>query len=128
AEHWNEALEVIQEAVSQSSSSEEKTELLVMMGRWYAEHLMRPDFALACLKQALSLDPTHREAVEAIAKLFRASQSWTELVESLLAQADLASSPVSARELRVDAARVLLSEIKDMDRALSILREVYGAD
>ncbi|HMI91952.1 MAG TPA: protein kinase, partial [Polyangiales bacterium] len=100
----------------------------VRMGRWYGERLSRPDFALSCLSQALTVDPSCDPAYDALVDLYRNSQSWPELVATLLQRADRAKSPVRGRDYRAEAAGIIAGKLNDQPQARTQLERVLNDD
>lgn len=103
-------------------------QMYVIMGRWYATRLGRPDFALSCFSQALSLDVEHEAAFEGLTELYRTSQAWAELASTLLARADRAGNPVKARTARAQAAIILSQKLGDEAQARAHLERVLTED
>ena len=127
-ERWNEAMATLSESAQEPQSTSDAVKLYTLMGRWYAEHLSRPDFALECYNQALASDPAFEPAYEGTVELYRKTQSWKELVTVLLQRADAAPNPARARELRADAAEVVMQKLNDRDRAAGMFQEIVEAD
>jgi tetratricopeptide (TPR) repeat protein/tRNA A-37 threonylcarbamoyl transferase component Bud32 len=115
-------------AAEREKSLADLAETYTLMGRFYGEQLRRPDFALSCFSQAISLDATHDGAYEGVVDLYRSAQSWPELATALTQRADRAKSSVKAREYRVEAATVLATKIGDIDQARSLLNGVLVED
>jgi tetratricopeptide (TPR) repeat protein/tRNA A-37 threonylcarbamoyl transferase component Bud32 len=103
-------------------------ETYTLMGRFYGEQLRRPDFALSCFSQAISLDGSHDGAYEGVVDLYRGAQTWPELATALTQRAERSKSSVKAREYRVEAATVLATKIGDIDAARSLLNGVLAED
>lgn len=103
-------------------------ETYALMGRFYGEQLRRPDFALSCFSQAITLDPSHEGAYEGVVDLYRGAQAWPDLANTLVQRADRAKSAVKAREHRVDAAIVFSTKLGDLDQARAQLGIVLNED
>ncbi len=127
-DRWNEAITTLSEAAQEPASPSDAVRLYALMGRWYAEHLSRPDFALQCYGQALTADPSSDEAYEGTVELYRKSQSWQELVTVLLQRADASGNPARARSFRADAAEVVMQKLNDRDRAAGMFQEILAED
>ncbi|MGD8860371.1 MAG: protein kinase [Myxococcales bacterium] len=107
---------------------EDLAETYVLMGRWYGDRIARPDFALSCFTQALTLDEAHAGAYDAVIDLYRGSQSWNELASALLHRAEQESSPVKARDYRTEAAAVIAGKLGDPAQARQHLEHVLSED
>ncbi len=127
-ERWNEALASLNEAVNANEDPAAKTALYVLMGRWYADHLGRPDFALPCYGQALALDPASESALDGTVELYRKAQSWQELAAILLRRAEVSASPTRARDFFAEAAEVVHRRLGDAVRASEIFERVLAED
>ncbi|AKF09165.1 protein kinase domain-containing protein [Sandaracinus amylolyticus] len=127
-ERWNEALTALNEAVQASEDRDARIALYVLMGRWYAERLGRPDFALPCFGQALALDPASDAALDGTVELYRKAQSWQELAQILLRRAEVATSQARARDFLAEAAEIVHRRLGDGARAAEIFEKVLEAD
>ncbi|HEX4354468.1 MAG TPA: hypothetical protein VHZ95_16170, partial [Polyangiales bacterium] len=103
-------------------------QLYVIMGRFYATRVSRPDVALTCYQQALDVDPENDGAFDAVLELYRASQAYQESVSALLSRADRAHNPVRARDWRAQAAVILANKLGDETKARAQLERVLADD
>ncbi len=124
---WNDTLQTVSQAV-QGRDPATGAALLVRAGRWYGDRLSRPDFAVACFTQALSLEAGNDGALEGAAQIYRKAQQWNELIAVLLKRADAQASPVKAREIRADAADLIESKGGDAKRARELLEKILDED
>lgn len=127
-ERWNEALTTISEAAQHTTERIARTNLYVQMGSWYGEKLLRPDFALSCFQQALTIDPSNDEALDGTIALYKKAQAWPDLVTILLRRADTTSHPVKARDSRAEAAEIIANRLNDPNRATDIFNQVLADD
>ena len=128
ANQWNEVLGSLNEAVQEPAQESDAVNLYCLMGRWYANQLKRPDFALPCYGQALQLDPQCDEAYEGTISLYRKAQSWQEYVQVMLSRAESEKNPAAARDYRAEAADAVLRKLGDTERAIGMLEEVLKDD
>ena len=127
-DRWNDALTTLSEAVAGLDEARPKAALYVRMGGWYADQLMRPDFALPCYGEALKYAPDSDGAFDGTCALYRKAQSWQELVGLLLARVETASSPARARDFKAEAAEVLLDKLADTTQAETLFAQVLDED
>lgn len=126
---WGETLETITEAIkAQTLSPTDQAALLVRAARWYDQRLGRADMALAAYQQVLAIDPTNESAAEGMTSIYRRAQQWPELVNILMARADVASTAPRARDLRAEAAEILETRLNDANRAKGIYASVLADD
>lgn len=128
SERWNEALTALNEAAQSTEDRDAKIALYVRLGRWYADRLSRPDFAISCFGQALALDPSCEPALEGTMQLYRKAQSWPELVSVLSRRAEVATSPSKARDYLADAAEILHRKLGDSERAQAMFETILEQD
>ncbi|HEY4158334.1 MAG TPA: tetratricopeptide repeat protein, partial [Polyangiaceae bacterium] len=124
---WEDVLGRTLEAVEKDVGAADKHALLFHMGRWYAEKVARPDLALPWLTQLVAAEPNHDRALAALASIYKKAQQWAEFGQTLLKRADVAAPNVS-RDLRVEAADVLVSRLSSADAAREIFRGVLDED
>ena len=124
---WNEAIGALNEAVAATESRADKVAMYTLMGRWYADELARPDFALPCYSQAVSLDPSNEDALDGTVALYRKAQSYPELAAILLKRAE-AASPTKARDFKAEAAEILHRRLNDGKRASDLYEQVLADD
>lgn len=127
-DRYNEAVHALNETIEHTEDVATKVAMYVLMGRWYADKLGRPDFAVPCFGEALQLDPANDAALEGTIGLYRKAQSWQELVSMLLQRAESASNPARARDFRAEAAEVVLKKLNEPVRAAEIFEKVVAAD
>lgn len=127
-DNWNEAIAALNETLESIEDESEKPALYVLLGRWYADKLGRPDFAIPCFGQALAIDPSNDAAMEGTIALYRKAQSWQELVTMLVQRADASSSPVKARDLRAEAAQIADKRMGDRDAAAAMYESILADD
>ncbi|MCZ7686621.1 MAG: protein kinase [Sandaracinaceae bacterium] len=125
---WNEAVSALNETVQETEDVAAKVQMFVLLGRWYADKLARPDFAVPCFGQALALDPANDAAMEGTIALYRKAQSWQELVTMLMQRAGSAASPVRARDLKVEAAEIVYRKLGDTNAAAEVFEQILKDD
>ncbi len=111
-----------------AAQAENLVRLYVIMGRWYAENLSRPDFALSCFSQALTIDPDDESAYEATTDLYRMAQAWGDLAGLLLQRAERTQNPVRARDYRAEAAMVIAQMLGDAVTARAHFEAILHED
>ncbi|MCA9606067.1 MAG: tetratricopeptide repeat protein, partial [Myxococcales bacterium] len=127
-DNWNEAIHALNETLEHIEDEAEKPALYVLLGRWYADKLARPDFAIPCYGQALAIDPANDAAMEGTIALYRKAQSWQELVTMLVQRADATSNPVKARDWRAEAAQIVHRRMGDANAAAAMYESILKDD
>jgi len=119
---WEDVLGRAITALESDPGTAERQALLLHLGRWYTEKVMRPDLALPWLTQLVTAEPNHDPALSLLAQIYKKAQQWAEYGQVLLRRADVAA-PNLARDLRVEAAEVLAARLNNSSAA----RELYAA-
>ncbi len=83
--------------------------------------------ALQAQRARLEIDPTDREALKALARLYEKTEGWPDLVATLRQDAALTDDPEGQKALLVQAAAVLEARIADIPAAVTLYREVLDA-
>jgi tetratricopeptide (TPR) repeat protein len=83
AEEWKELVEVLQRQVHIAEEPQAQVRLYQRLGRIWGEKLNRDRNALENWQKVLDLEPENQPALYAIADIYRNTQAWEELVETL---------------------------------------------
>ena len=78
----------LRELVDASTELGDRLALLHTLAEVYDKRLGRDGEAIACLREALALDPTHVPVLQALGKLLGKQEDWLGLVEMHLAEAE----------------------------------------
>jgi tetratricopeptide (TPR) repeat protein len=128
-EAWTEVLSSAAHAAeSAEMPAEDRVALLLRVARWYVDKLKRPDLALPCYQAVVSLDPASDAALEGMAGIYRKAQQWSELGLVLTRRADASATPARARDLRAEAADILLSHLGDVESARGMYEQILADD
>jgi tetratricopeptide (TPR) repeat protein len=119
---------ILAAAAEDSERPENALAAHVALARVQRSGLGQREQAHATLTRALGLDPAYEPALNALTELYRETEQYPQLVELLVHRADAASSAARARELRVEAAHLLLDQLGDSERAEKLLSTVFTAD
>lgn len=130
---WNDVLAACSEAAQGQSArdvqgAEDVVRLLLTMGRWYTDKLNRYDLALEVYRSILQSDAANEPAMEGITHIYRRAQQWPELAEALKQHANLAKAPAHGRDLRCEAAEILLGRLGQVEAARQLLEMVLEED
>lgn len=128
---WNELITTCSEICQnpQSNLTHEKvSDLLVRMGYWYDKYINRPDFALPCYQQALTIMPKNDNALKGIENLYRRSQQWQQLAQILLSRADILPLLSEKRERKIEAADIFNEKLNDLEKAIDLYTGVLKED
>jgi tetratricopeptide (TPR) repeat protein len=128
ANKWSELLSEYNGIVQQIEDPLERCELWVKIGRWYGEHLDRPDYGIQSLQQALELNPESVNALRELANFHRRAGDAASLADTLGRIVPLEQEPeVQARTL-LDLADVQETGLVDVNSAIESHRRVLEID
>ncbi|HKE19803.1 MAG TPA: tetratricopeptide repeat protein, partial [Kofleriaceae bacterium] len=82
-ELWNELVEIIERQVAVARDDRERGLMYKRLGRVWADKLGRERNALDAWLAAQEIDPGDLETLRALAQLYRATQAWEELSQTL---------------------------------------------
>jgi tetratricopeptide (TPR) repeat protein len=125
---WN---DLVQTCAAQAQQAQAPADVLLLtshLGRWYAEKLGRPDYAIACFQQALTVDPGHDDALRGMEEVYRRQQQWLELTQVLLARAERSTHPEVRRDSLAETAAIFADRLNDPGRAVELFTHVLQED
>lgn len=125
---WSDLLNEYNGLVQTISDPMERCELWVKIGRWYGEHLQRPDYGIQSLEKALELNPESVSALKELASFYRRDESWRELAEVLGRIVPLEQEPHDQAQILLDLAQVLEERLGDVEGAVESYRRVLEID
>ncbi len=126
---WAEALSAVHDATQNPEATPEtRSQLLLQAGTWYRTKLSRPDLALPCFQQVLSIEPSNEKALTGLTAIYKKAQQWQELGRILTHRADAAATPSLARDLRAESGEVLEQNLGDLQGARAVYEQVLTED
>lgn len=125
---WGDLLGEYTQSVTQIADSKARADLWVKIGRWYAEHLNRIDYAIASQQQALQIDKNHKEALTNLAEAYKKTQQWAELVATLEHHSSIEDEAEKKVALLLDLAAVYENQMQNAEQAVGALRRAITAD
>ncbi|MCB9569168.1 MAG: tetratricopeptide repeat protein [Myxococcales bacterium] len=121
---WGDLLNEYNGIVTQIPDPLERCELWVKIGRWYGEHLNRPDYGIQSLQKALALNPNSVNALRELASFYRRDNLSKELGETLERLVPLEQDPtIKAKALR-DLAEVQEVGLGDAGSSIASYRRI----
>ncbi len=125
---WSELLSEYNGLVQQIEDPNERCELWVKIGRWYGEHLNRPDYGIQSLEKALALNPESVSALRELANFHRRSENWNELAQSLARIIPFEQEPSDQSATLLELAEVQETKRGDVGAAIESYRRVREVD
>ena len=141
---WEELLQAANEILAAVDKREVQVALCLKIGKWYADELGNPEYALACYQRVLQLDSENATALQLTGHLYRANKQWDEYVEVLKRAVDFEKEDEKRKDLLVELgevyeeylgdipeARIAFQQAVELDpsleRAIDALERIYGA-
>ena len=82
-QQWAELVSVLERLVRVAADNEEEATLLASLGRIHGDELEDDAAARTCWEQVVALEPDHREGLLALKALYRKTEAWEELVDTI---------------------------------------------
>ena len=103
---WGQLLSEYNGIVTQIRDPHEQCELWVKIGRWYGEHLNRPDYGIQSLQKALELNSESKNALRELSNFYRRADNAAELASALARIVPLEEDPEQKIATLIDLAQV----------------------
>lgn len=107
------------------SDPSERFGLLTQVAALYDEKLRDKKSALAHLTEAIGIDPSQTETLDAAEQVAGAAKAWEELVAAYQAAAESTSDASAQVALRLRTGRILSEQLGKIEAALAQYRTVY---
>ena len=115
---------VLQTRASVAEDDTERVELLRRQARLYEEVLVRPEDAESAWKSLLEVEPSDKEALSRLSRVYEASGSTRELIDVLERQVDASMDEQERRDLRMQLANLQRETMKDRAAEIDVLRSL----
>ncbi len=127
-QNWDELIVVLEQ---QAENSEEETQRLDFLRRvalvQEVERSDRPS-AISAYRNVLNVDGSDSSALDALYRLYKADENWTELAQIVLTKADNTIDPVEKRPLHFELASLYEDKLNDTFEAIAQTRMVRDLD
>ncbi|MEM9188384.1 MAG: tetratricopeptide repeat protein [Myxococcota bacterium] len=90
---WNELLTAANDALAQVEDPESKIAICLHCAKWYGQELGHQEYAIPYIQQIESLDPNNVQAKQQLAELYRATQQWQQLAQTLGSLVQMTNDP-----------------------------------
>lgn len=127
-EMWQELLGVLEKQLDLASSDRDQVVLLSRIAGMWEEEFAEPVKAAERLEQVVDIDPTRAEALQGLARLYRAQQKWGELIQTMERHVEVSADRTERGELFTSIGNVYRDELKDSDQAVEAFLNVVSID
>ncbi|MEM7515509.1 MAG: tetratricopeptide repeat protein, partial [Planctomycetota bacterium] len=127
-ERWQELLEVLQAQLELVTSERERVEILMQLASMWEEQFLKPDTAAERLEQVVEIDPTHSDALNGLARLYRAQLRWDDVIETY--ERHVSATPDRAEKIRIykSLGETYAADLDDADRAVDAYLNVLSIE
>lgn len=116
-QQWNGLLSSANEALAQLQDPELKIAICLNCARWYGQELGHPEYSIPYYEQILSLDPNNVPAIRQIADLYRVTQQWSSLAQTLGRLVEIARDPATQASTYVEMGELAEGQLGVPERA-----------
>jgi tetratricopeptide (TPR) repeat protein len=127
-ERWPDLIAVVQKRIDLATDPSGREALYGHMAAIYDQRLGKPDEAIACWREVLSIDPASNAALTSLDKLYEREQKWNELAENLEAQLRLADTDESQLALMLRLGQLRETRMADVEQAIEIYRQILDRE
>ncbi|MBM4389456.1 MAG: hypothetical protein FJ088_17100, partial [Deltaproteobacteria bacterium] len=117
---------VLEEGVQRISSRSDKTEVFIRIGQIYSEKLDQTENALNAFREALAIEDTNRDALNAVEGIYRTTGRYGELVEALRKKLEIERRDEFRKEVLFDIGCTLRDHLAQNEQAVAIFNEMLG--
>jgi tetratricopeptide (TPR) repeat protein len=125
---WDDLLTSCNQVLQSVEDKTTQINLCLKIGKWYADELGHPEYAIAYYQQVLKLDPDNVKALKLMGELYRGTKQWAELVEVLKLAVESEDDPENRKGLLVDLGQIYEEYLEDVPEARKAYRQALDID
>ncbi len=125
---WEELLQAANQVLAAVEKRDVQISLCLKIGKWYADKLDNPEYALACYQRVLQLDSENATALQLTGHLYRANKQWDEYVEVLKRAVDFEKEDEKRKDLLVELGEVYEEYLGDIPEARTAFQQAVALD
>ena len=122
-----ELAEVLEQHLAVVTDPGQRKEIAKRTARLYDSALKQRERAIEAWRAVIEIDDADMDALDALGRLYVASQEWRELAGILQRKIEITTDPSSLRLLRLTSARLFDERLGDPQEALGQLRAILDA-
>ena len=127
-EHWGDLVEVLQKQLNAVQSERDRVLVLMKLANLEEGQFLKADIAAEYLERVLELDPSQREAYEALGRCYQRLKQWEKLVETYQRQIAEAADHDDKVRLYGAIGEVFAGELNDVELAIEAYRNIIDLD
>jgi len=125
---WNELLTSCNQVLQSVQDKPTQINLCLKIGKWYADELGHPEYAIAYYQQVLQLDSDNVSALKLMGELYRGTKQWPELVEVLKRAVESEEDPEPKKGLFVELGQIYEEYLSDIPEARKAYKAALAID
>ena len=125
-ERWAPLVKLYEAALKKKLAPALERELLLVVAVAYDEKLEKSEKAVEYFRRAQEILPEDASALEALERLYKRTERWPDLIETLRRKADLVTDPVERVAIRVRIATVWEEMLANAEEAIAAWNEVLS--
>jgi tetratricopeptide (TPR) repeat protein len=127
-ERWPELVDQLRRKAELSPDVTDQQRAFERIAELYGEQLPDPVAAVEAWRQVLGLDPASGRALDALERLYTASEEWIELIWVYQRKLELTDDPELWRELQLSVAKSYEERLEDNFEAINALKAILERD
>ncbi|MFW5920844.1 MAG: tetratricopeptide repeat protein, partial [Polyangiales bacterium] len=121
---WHDLIGVLQMRDGVAEAEDEQRTIGQRIGEIYEEQLEDTDNAIVAYNDVLSRFGADAETLAALSRLYERAEKWEDLLEVVEMRHERAEDPSERAELRFQAAELMRTRTREVERAVEAYREV----
>ena len=126
--NWQQLLASTNQVLATVENREIQISLCLKIGKWYADKLDNPEYAIACYQRVLQLDSENAAALSLTGKLYRANKQWDEYVEVLKRAVEFEENEDKRKTLLVELGETYEEYLQDIPEARNAYKKALALD
>ncbi len=127
-ERWEDLKDVYVKKAELARSDEQRKEMLYVLGQVYDAELKDLERAIETYRSILDIDPEDLQAIQALDRLYHATENWYELLSVLEREVELAEGSAEVVGLKHRIGELWERQLGDLAKAVETYREVLELD
>jgi golgin subfamily B member 1 len=125
---WNDLLTACNQVLQSIQDKKTQVNLCLKIGKWYADELGHPEYAIAYYQQVLQLDTDNVAALKLMGQLYRGTKQWAELVEVLGRAVAAEDDPEKKKAVYVELGQIYEEYLNDQPEARKAYKQALDID
>ncbi|MCX7806979.1 MAG: hypothetical protein N2515_00085, partial [Deltaproteobacteria bacterium] len=125
-ERWNDLVELYEQRLDVVDSDEERLRLLQAAAQVERDHNRNAERAIGFYRRMLEIDPSNRDAGEALERLLRASERWRDLAELFELRIEQSQDGDEIIGFKRELAALLAERLNDIGGAIDLYESILA--